>query len=123
MSRLTNKVAIITGASSGIGRAAARLFAQRGAAVVVAARREPKLNRLVAEIEGEGGAAVACAGDVSDERFAERLVAVAESRFGGLDIAFNNAGTLGAMGELASIDAAACLLALSVISHVLWRWG
>lgn len=105
MNRLQNKVAIITGASAGIGRATARLFAAEGAKLVVAARRQAELDSLVAEIEAAGGQAVALAGDVQSESFAKALVDLAISRFGKLDIAFNNAGTLGAMGPTASIDA------------------
>lgn len=97
---LKDKVAIITGASSGIGYATARLFAQQGAAVVVAARRQAKLDQLVAEIRAQGGQAIALAGDVGQEPFARQLVEVAIREFGRLDIAFNNAATLGAMGPV-----------------------
>lgn len=96
MPALTDRVAIITGASSGIGAVAARLFAQEGAAVVVTARREAELLALVASIEAEGGRAAALAGDIRDEALASRLVATAVERFGGLDIALNNAGSIGA---------------------------
>lgn len=92
---LSDKVAIITGASAGIGAAAARLFAAEGAAVVVTARREAELLALVAGIEAEGGRAVAVPGDIRDEALAERLVRTAVERFGGLDIALNNAGAIG----------------------------
>lgn len=95
MGQLSNKVAIITGASSGIGYEAAKLFAREGASVVVAARRQPELDALVAEIEREGGQAVAIAGDASHESLARTLVETAVSRFGGLDIAFNNVGYTG----------------------------
>ena len=95
---LKNKVAIISGASSGIGRAAAKLFAQEGASVVVNARRGPLLEELVDEIERVGGRAVALAGDVADPELALRTVELAQNSFGGLDIAFNNAGTLGPLG-------------------------
>lgn len=98
MSALSNKVAIITGASSGIGYATARLFAGESAKVVVAARRQPELDALVKEITHAGGHAVALAGDVKDEAFAKALVELAIGRFGGLDVAFNNAGTIGETG-------------------------
>jgi NAD(P)-dependent dehydrogenase (short-subunit alcohol dehydrogenase family) len=95
MASLSNKVAIITGASSGIGRAAVKLFAHEGAKVVVGARRNNELNTLVAKIVAEGGQAIALTGDVAQESYAKALVDLAVSEFGGLDIAFNNAGTLG----------------------------
>ncbi len=95
MHQLSGKTAIVTGASSGIGRAAATLFAREGARVVVTARRQAELDTLVAEIEGAGGAAIAIAGDISDAGLAQELVESATRRFGGLDIAFNNAGATG----------------------------
>ena len=95
MHALSNKVAIIAGASSGIGRATAKLFASEGASVVVGARREAELDALVAEIAVDGGRAFALAGDVTREDYARALVEAAVDRFGGLDVAFNNAGTLG----------------------------
>ena len=98
MTALFNKVAIVTGASSGIGYATAKLFASEGAKVVLGARRWPELKALVAAITQAGGDAVALAGDVTDEAFARALVELAIDRFGGLDVAFNNAGTIGAMG-------------------------
>lgn len=104
MGRLTGKVAIVTGASSGIGLATAKLFAQEGAKVVVAARRQAELEKLVAEIVGAGGEAVALAGDVQSEDYAKALVALAVSRFGRLDIAFNNAGTLGELAPSTEVS-------------------
>lgn len=104
MTVLSDKVAIITGASSGIGYATARLFAREGAKVVVAARRQAKLDALVEEITEAGGHAVALAGDVKDEAFAKALVELAVGRFSGLDVAFNNAGTIGAMGATPDVS-------------------
>ncbi len=104
MNRLKGKAAIVTGASSGIGRATAKLFAEERAKVVVAARRESELALLVSEIISDGGEAVALAGDVRSEEFAKSLVDAAIVRFGRLDIAFNNAGTLGEMGPSTGVS-------------------
>lgn len=106
MTSLSGKVAIVTGASSGIGRATALLFAREGAEVVVTARRRQALEQLVAEIAAEGGTAVAHVGDIGDEACAKALVALAVETYGGLDIAFNNAGTLGEMGPVATVSLA-----------------
>ncbi|QSB45255.1 SDR family oxidoreductase [Tsuneonella flava] len=104
MRLIEGKVAIVTGASSGIGRAAATLFAAHGAAVVLVARRQDRLNQLVGEIVESGGQAMAVAGDVTDEHTHREAVTIAQSAFGGLDIAFNNAGTVGAMSPLAEME-------------------
>lgn len=100
MKALKDKVAIVTGASSGIGRAAAKLFAAEGARLVVTARRQSELDRLIGEIEAEGGEAIAVAGDIGDETLAQRLVETATECFGGLDIGFNNAGIIGELGPI-----------------------
>lgn len=89
---LHGKRVMITGASSGIGAAAARLFAAEGASVILMARRQKPLCDLVDEIHAAGGRAVAVAGDVICSEDVARVVAVAVERFGGLDAAFNNAG-------------------------------
>jgi NAD(P)-dependent dehydrogenase (short-subunit alcohol dehydrogenase family) len=104
MNMIVGKVAIITGASSGIGQAAARLFAAEGAAVVLVARRQDPLDRLVRSIEESGGRALAIAGDVSEESTHRNAVAAARSTFGGLHIAFNNAGLVGAVKPLCEIE-------------------
>jgi NAD(P)-dependent dehydrogenase (short-subunit alcohol dehydrogenase family) len=114
MSRLSGKVAIVTGASSGIGRATAKLFAAEGAKVVVGARREAELKELAREIKAAGGEALALAGDVQSEQYAKDLVAAAVKSYGRLDIAFNNAGTLGPIGPSTEVDAASWNEALSV---------
>ena len=106
MTVLKDKVAIVTGASSGIGRAAARLFAAEGAMVVVAGRRRGALDALVAEIGEAGGTATALDGDIREEATARNLVALATDLFGGLDIAFNNAGALGALGPVTELPLA-----------------
>jgi NAD(P)-dependent dehydrogenase (short-subunit alcohol dehydrogenase family) len=98
MKLLLGKVAIITGASAGIGYETAKLFAREGAKAVVGARRQAELNALAAEIAEYGGTAAALAGDVKDEAYAKALVELATNKFGGLDIAFDNAGTLGELG-------------------------
>lgn len=104
MNALSNKIAIVTGATSGIGYATARLFAEEGAKVVVGARRNPELDTLVDEITETGGQAMALPGDVRDEAYAKALVELAVGQFGRLDIAFNNAGTLNAMGATPTIS-------------------
>lgn len=103
--KLLNKTAIITGASSGIGAAAAHLFASEGARLVLAARREARLDDLCHQIRDRGGEAVYLAGDIGDRAFHDQLVAKATGTFGSVDIAFNNAGTLGQGGPLLDMAA------------------
>lgn len=90
MQDLTGKVAVITGASSGIGVAAARLLAGEGVHVVLAARRREKLDDLAAEL---GDAATVVQTDVADPDAVRALFDLVDERFGGLDLLFNNAGT------------------------------
>jgi NAD(P)-dependent dehydrogenase (short-subunit alcohol dehydrogenase family) len=90
---LDGKVAIITGASRGIGAAAARRFAGAGASVVLAARTDSDIQSIAAEIQSAGGRAMAVATDVTDERQVEKLVQQTVAAYGRLDIAFNNAGS------------------------------
>ncbi len=103
---LNGKVAIVTGASSGIGRETAKLFARQGAHLVLAARGALPLEALAREIRADGGNAVTLAGDVKDEAFAQALVEKAETLFGGLDIAFNNVGLVGEMGPITELELA-----------------
>lgn len=103
MSLLTDKVAVITGASSGIGREAAKLFTKEGAKVVACARRSQELGTLVQEIRQAGGEALAVVGDVTKPETHRQIVDAATGTFGGLDIAFNNAGTVGVVGPLAEM--------------------
>ena len=104
MKLLERKVAIVTGASSGIGKSAAMLFAANGASVVLVARRQAPLDQVVEEIESRGGRALAIVGDVAEERTHTDAIAAARAAFGGLDVAFNNAGVVGAMRPLAEIE-------------------
>ncbi|MFC5146934.1 SDR family NAD(P)-dependent oxidoreductase [Streptomyces aureoversilis] len=89
---LAGKCVLVTGASSGIGAAAAKVFAREGAAVVLTARREERLAALCEEIRGGGGDAAFVVGDIRDEDDARRAVEFAVERHGRLDAAFNNAG-------------------------------
>lgn len=90
--RLSNKVTLITGAASGIGKASALRFAQEGAKVICVDLKKETAQATVDEIERAGGTAAAFAADVSKARDAEGMVAFAEERFGALHVAFNNAG-------------------------------
>ena len=92
MSILEGRVAVVTGASSGIGEACAVAFAAKGAKVVLAARRAERLASLVDRIEGAGGEALAVATDVTDEAAVDDLFARAVERFGTVDVLVNNAG-------------------------------
>ncbi|MDY7525621.1 SDR family oxidoreductase [Sphingomonas sp. 10B4] len=97
MQDLTGKVAVITGASSGIGEATARLLAKEGAHVVLVARRKDRIDAIAAEI---GESAMAIETDVADLAAVQAMVAAVKTRFGGIDLLFNNAG-MGVNGAFA----------------------
>lgn len=94
MSGIKDKVVVITGASSGIGEATARLLAQHGAHVVLGARRTERLAALAASIEGEGGSVVHKRVDVTRRDDMEAFVAFARATFGRVDVLVNNAGIM-----------------------------
>ncbi len=100
---LSGKVALVTGASSGIGEAAAVALAAAGASVAVSARRRERLADLVARIEAAGGRALALPGDVTDETVAAAAVAETIAHFGRLDILVNSAGII-QVGGIADAD-------------------
>jgi len=104
-SLLAGTVALVTGASSGIGRAAALSLAARGASVALIARREDRLVTLSAQIEAAGGAALAVTADITDRVQAEAAVQTVVDRFGRLDILINNAGLM-LLAPVASADVA-----------------
>jgi NADP-dependent 3-hydroxy acid dehydrogenase YdfG len=91
---IEDKVVIITGASSGIGEASAKLLASKGAKVVLGARRGEELKRIVEEIEGDGGQAVYQELDVTDPSANDAIVELAKNEFGGVDVVFLNAGLM-----------------------------
>jgi len=92
--RLDGKVALVTGAGSGIGRATALRLASEGAAVAVMGRRQNLLEETAEQVRREGGESLALLGDVSSEGDAVEAVSRTETAFGGLDILFNNAGVV-----------------------------
>src|SRR5258708_25838663 len=98
MSKLTKKVALVTGALTGIGRAAAIIFAQEGAHIVVSGRRDKQGQEIVAELQGLGAEAIFVRPDVRKDEYVLNLVDQTVKRFGRLDIAVNNAGTEGSPG-------------------------
>jgi len=94
MKRFENKTVLITGGTAGIGRATAAAFAAEGANVVLTGRRETEGRESLALVEQAGGRGLFVQGDISQEEDIAAAVRQAEERFGGLDIAFNNAGVL-----------------------------
>jgi NAD(P)-dependent dehydrogenase (short-subunit alcohol dehydrogenase family) len=103
---LTDRVAIITGGSRGIGRAIALAFAEAGAKVVVASRKQDGVDAVAAEIESRGGTALAIATHMGQEEAVAALVEQTVETFGGVDIAINNAATNPHFGSMLSATAA-----------------
>src|ERR1700736_5507455 len=97
---MSSPVVLITGALTGIGRATAVIFAQEGARVVVAGRRDKQGQELVAELQGPGAEAIFVRTDVRKDKDVRNLVDQTVKRFGRLDIAVNNAGTEGVPGPV-----------------------
>ncbi|MBU6246710.1 MAG: SDR family NAD(P)-dependent oxidoreductase [Xanthomonadaceae bacterium] len=92
--RLVGKVALVTGASSGIGEATAIALAEEGARVAVTARRRERLDKLAATLAGLGAEPLVLAADLADEATAQRVVREAEAHYGRLDVLVNNAGVM-----------------------------
>lgn len=106
MSRFQDKVVLVTGGTSGIGREAAKAFAREGAKVVISGRREPQGQAVVAEIQAQGGEASFARGDVGNEPDVIAILDHVITTFGRLDVVFNNAGIEGQLGPIENVGPA-----------------
>lgn len=115
--KLKDKVALITGATSGIGEATARTFAEEGAHLVLTGRNEKRGQKILKEVQDIGADAFFIAGDITDPEFAQQLVDNTVERFGRLDVLFNNAGIFDAgTAEEISIDRFKSIMEINVFS-------
>ena len=119
---LHGRIALVTGASSGIGRVLAQGLAAAGARIVAVARRAERLDDLVREIEGQGGAAIAAQADVTDIDSIERAFDLAEQNFGTVDVVVSNAGVSDARNFL-KIEPAARDAVLDTNFRGVWNVG
>lgn len=115
-----SKVALVTGGASGIGREAALIFAREGAAVTVADVNRVDGNNVVSEITQNGGRAIFVETDVTDDSQVQRMVAATVEEFGGLDCAFNNAGSPGSYCTALSCDADAWNRLIAINMTGIW---
>jgi NADP-dependent 3-hydroxy acid dehydrogenase YdfG len=106
MRRLTGKVAVVTGASTGMGRAIASALAEEGATLGLVARSAERLEQAAAATRAAGVEVLTFAGDIADQAFARRVIEATAARFGRLDLLVNNAGTNTAHRNLADISVA-----------------
>lgn len=102
--RLAGKVAVVTGAGSGLGRGIALRFASEGARVIVVGRRRGRLEETVAQIEDAGGEALPAPADVAVEADIESVATLARERFGGVHVLVNAAGVRGAVGPVTELE-------------------
>ncbi len=118
--KLANKVAVISGASRGIGRAVAKRFAQEGAVVCMCARHVELLRGVSLEIMSAGGKSFFEQTDISDERQAEEFLSLCGDNFGTIDVLINNAGVLGPRVPLAQYSSQEWYIVLSVNLNALF---
>lgn len=118
--RLSGKVALVTGGGTGIGAAAALAFARERASVVLAGRREAELDKVANRIRSGGGSAEVIPTDVTEEDQVRSLVDRTAEKYGRLDIAFNNAGTLGAIKPITELTVDDYDAVMAVNTRAVW---